>query len=45
MQHGYAKLAEGPDAFASILHAIGVEITTVRELLNLRLRKTTARKC
>jgi putative oxidoreductase len=24
MQHGYAKLAKGPDAFASILHAIGV---------------------
>jgi len=24
MQHGFAKLAKGPDAFAAILHAIGV---------------------
>jgi putative oxidoreductase len=24
MQHGYAKFAKGPDAFAAILHAIGV---------------------
>src|SRR5260370_16443210 len=24
MQHGFAKLAKGPDAFASILQAIGV---------------------
>src|ERR1700691_5511401 len=24
MQHGFAKLAKGPEAFAAILHAIGV---------------------
>jgi putative oxidoreductase len=24
MQHGFAKLSKGPDAFATILHAIGV---------------------
>ena len=24
MEHGFAKLAKGPDAFATILHAIGV---------------------
>jgi putative oxidoreductase len=24
MQHGYAKLARGPDDFINILHAIGV---------------------
>jgi len=24
MQHGFAKLARGPDAFATILHALGV---------------------
>jgi putative oxidoreductase len=24
MQHGFAKLSKGPDAFAAILHAIGV---------------------
>jgi putative oxidoreductase len=24
MQHGYSKLSKGPDAFAAILHAIGV---------------------
>jgi putative oxidoreductase len=24
MQHGYAKLARGPDAFIHVLHAIGV---------------------
>src|SRR5260370_10526406 len=24
MEHGYAKLARGPDSFAIILHAIGV---------------------
>jgi putative oxidoreductase len=24
MQHGFAKLSRGPDAFASILHALGV---------------------
>jgi putative oxidoreductase len=24
MQHGYAKLSKGPEAFAAILHAIGV---------------------
>ncbi len=24
MAHGFAKLANGPDAFASILHALGV---------------------
>jgi DoxX len=24
MAHGFAKLAKGPDAFASILHALGV---------------------
>jgi len=23
MAHGFAKLANGPDAFASILHALG----------------------
>jgi putative oxidoreductase len=26
MQHGYAKLARGPDAFIHILHAIGVPV-------------------
>jgi putative oxidoreductase len=24
MEHGFAKLSEGPDAFAAILHALGV---------------------
>jgi len=24
MQHGFAKLSQGPEAFAAILHAIGV---------------------
>ena len=24
MEHGYAKLVKGPEAFASILHALGV---------------------
>ena len=24
MEHGYAKLARGPESFVSILHAIGV---------------------
>jgi putative oxidoreductase len=24
MQHGFAKLSKGPDAFAAILHAVGV---------------------
>ena len=24
MQHGYAKLARGPDSFAGILHALGM---------------------
>ena len=24
MQHGFAKLSKGPEAFAAILHAIGV---------------------
>ncbi len=26
MQHGFAKLARGPDAFATILHALGVPV-------------------
>lgn len=26
MEHGYAKLARGPEAFAAILHAIGVPV-------------------
>ena len=26
MQHGFAKLARGPEAFATILHAIGVPV-------------------
>ena len=40
MAHGFAKLAKGPDAFASILHALGVPaphlmawITVLTELL------------
>jgi putative oxidoreductase len=24
MEHGFAKLSKGPDAFAAILHAIGI---------------------
>ena len=26
MQHGFAKLSKGPEAFATILHAIGVPV-------------------
>jgi putative oxidoreductase len=40
MEHGYAKLLKGPDAFASILHGLGVPaphlmawLTIVTELL------------
>jgi putative oxidoreductase len=40
MQHGFAKLSRGPDAFAVILHALGVPaahfmawVTTLTELL------------
>jgi putative oxidoreductase len=28
MEHGYAKLARGPDSFANILHALGVPAPT-----------------
>jgi putative oxidoreductase len=28
MQHGFAKLSKGPEAFAMILHAIGVPALT-----------------
>jgi putative oxidoreductase len=29
MEHGYAKLARGPEAFANILHALGMPAPTV----------------
>jgi hypothetical protein len=29
MEHGYAKLARGPDDFANILHALGMPAATL----------------
>src|SRR5277367_3699677 len=29
MEHGYAKLARGPDDFANILHALGMPVPTL----------------
>ena len=29
MEHGYAKLARGPDAFAAILHALGTPVPAI----------------
>lgn len=35
MEHGYAKLAKGPDAFASILQALGVPAANVMSWLTI----------
>jgi len=35
MQHGFAKLSRGPEAFAAILHAIGAHLASLRCLPSL----------
>jgi putative oxidoreductase len=45
IEHGYAKLARGPDSFTAILHALGVPVPALSAWATVVVERLAALRC